>query len=87
MRAAFNSLDLFSWHPEQSMVTLRDVEQMHEDHIAVFPYTVNALKDVNRLTQMNVDGMFTDDPDLMIHHLAGTMPGPMGQDLYFGQEE
>ena len=67
--AKYRALDLFSWHPDRGIVTRRDVEEMHKEQIAVFPYTVNAPKDADRLIHMGVDGIFTDDPGLMIHHL------------------
>ena len=74
----YKKLDLFSWHPERSIVTRQCVELMHKDSIAVFPYTVNAVKEADRLIKMNVDGMFTDDPGLMMRHLTETTPDSRG---------
>jgi len=66
----WKKLDLFSWHPQYQIVTGRDVALMHKSNIVVFPYTVNAPKDADQLLQMQVDGMFTDDPALMLRHMA-----------------
>ena len=55
-------LNTFSWHPDHRVVTRNQVEQMHEAGIRVFPYKVDTLADYNRMCNMRVDGVITNDP-------------------------
>ena len=55
-------LNTFSWHPDQRIVTRKQVMQMHAAGIKVFPYKVDTLADYTRMRKMDVDGVITDDP-------------------------
>jgi glycerophosphoryl diester phosphodiesterase len=55
-------LNTFSWHPDQRIVTRNQVMQMHAAGIKVFPYNVDTLADFNRMRNMKVDGVITNDP-------------------------
>jgi len=55
-------LNTFSWHPDQQIVTLRQVRKLHAAGIRVFPYNVDTPEDCARMIGMKVDGVITDDP-------------------------
>ena len=55
-------LMVFSWHPDQRVVKLNQVKQMHAAGIRVFPYNVDVMEDFARMTEMQVDGVITNDP-------------------------
>ena len=55
-------LSAFSWHPDHRVVTPDQVDRMHHAGIKVFPYTVNTCRDYEKMIDMNVDGVITDDP-------------------------
>lgn len=58
--------NIVSWNPNHRILTPDQVRRMHQHNIAVFPYTVNRLKDAKKLINMGVDGFFTDDPVRMM---------------------
>ncbi len=62
-------LDLYSWNPEAMSVTEGLVQEIHKQNIRVFPYTVNSVSEANALVEKQVDGLFTDDPALMLQGL------------------
>jgi len=41
------------------------VEAAHERCLAIHPYTVNTLEEMEALISLGVDGMFTNNPDLL----------------------
>jgi len=49
-------------HPALSDVTATLVGNCHQRGKRVFVWTVNQVEDMRRLIEMNVDGIFTDDP-------------------------
>lgn len=51
-----------SLHPELQDVTASLVNRLHRQAARVYVYTVNLETDMLRLFQLNVDGIFTDDP-------------------------
>ena len=55
-------LDTFSWHPDQQIVTPKQVVKLHAAGIRVFPYKVDTQEDCARMIGLNVDGVITDDP-------------------------
>jgi glycerophosphoryl diester phosphodiesterase len=59
-----------SYHPEKSDVTPKLVQANHKRGRKVFVYTVNDEKDIQRAFEMDVDGIFTDDPPLAKSVLA-----------------
>jgi len=62
--AMCSRLNTFSWHPDQAVVTRGQVREMHAAGIKVFPYSVNTLADCEKMVNMEVDGVITDDPEL-----------------------
>jgi len=52
----------FSWHPDQQIVTPRQVVKLHAAGIRVFPYKVDTPEDCARMIGLKVDGVITDDP-------------------------
>jgi glycerophosphoryl diester phosphodiesterase len=55
-------LKVFSWHPDQRVVTRNQVKQMHAAGIRVFPYKVDSFEDFAKMRAMQVDGVITNDP-------------------------
>ena len=55
-----------SLHPACEDVTPALVKAAHERDQKVFTYTVNQEQDMQRLFEMGVDGIFTDDPALAL---------------------
>jgi len=55
-------LNMFSWHPDQQIVTPRQVRKLHVAGIRVFPYKVDTPENCARMIGLKVDGVITDDP-------------------------
>ena len=55
-------LKVFSWHPDHMIVTARQVDMMHAAGLKVFPYNVDTFEDYQKMINMQVDGVITDDP-------------------------
>ncbi|WP_051327734.1 glycerophosphodiester phosphodiesterase [Desulfatirhabdium butyrativorans] len=66
----FRSLPAFSWHPHHRLLDAAAVRQAHRIGALVLPYTVNDPKDIGRVLQMGVDGIFTDDPVTVLRSLS-----------------
>jgi len=62
-------------NPAFRYVTEKFVADAHRRGLLVFPYTVNAAEDIERVRQMGVDGVFTDYPERAAH-LKGGVTGP-----------
>jgi len=54
-------------HPYLSDVTPQQVARVHRLQRRVHVWTVNDKQDLQRLMEWNVDGIFTDDPQLAVH--------------------
>ncbi|MGL4772729.1 MAG: glycerophosphodiester phosphodiesterase [Clostridium sp.] len=50
-------------HPSGTLVTKELIEEAHKNNLMVNIYTVNEIKDMKTLLDLNVDGVFTDYPD------------------------
>lgn len=53
-------------NPNYALVTRKFVDKAHHHQLQVMPYTVNKLKTGEKLRQMGVDGLITDNPKLFI---------------------
>lgn len=51
-------------HPEFHDISPNLVQKAHRNNTRIHTYTVNNSNDIQRLLKMNVDGIFTDDPQL-----------------------
>lgn len=51
-------------HPYYRFITRKLVETAHNNGIEVSPWTVNNVKDINKLIDYGVDGLITDLPDV-----------------------
>ena len=58
-------LRAFSWHPSFLEVKREHVAEMHEAGIMVFPYNADTREDVQRMLDLEVDGVITSDPLLL----------------------
>ena len=52
------------YSPENSLVNKGLVEKCHQQNMKVIPWTVNEAKKINELTEMGVDGIISDYPNL-----------------------
>jgi glycerophosphoryl diester phosphodiesterase len=50
-------------HPEVSLVDRELVESAHGEGLVVYPFTVDAAGEMERLLALGVDGLFTNHPD------------------------
>jgi len=64
-------LDAKSFHPYHRQVTQEMLDEMHALDVRVYTWTVNREPDMKRLTEMGIDGMFTDKPSKLIEVLNG----------------
>lgn len=62
--ALLDPINACSVHINQTRITPQIIQTCHERKRHVFVYTVNDPADKERLIQMGVDGIFTDDPAL-----------------------
>jgi glycerophosphoryl diester phosphodiesterase len=58
-------------NPERSLVNEALVEEAHRAGLAVYVYTVDPEREMERLLGLGVDGLFTNVPDRMRRLLAG----------------
>ena len=63
--------------PYKKDVDVALVEAAHEHCLAVHPYTVNTVEEMEALIALGVDGMFTNNPDLL--------DGVLGDDALSGE--
>ncbi|RQO72511.1 glycerophosphodiester phosphodiesterase [Pedobacter sp. KBW06] len=57
----------FILSPMYQMVNVELVKKCHEQQIKVIPWTVNTAKEIAELKALNVDGIISDYPDLLVH--------------------
>lgn len=53
--------DIYS--PNYKLITEKDVQELHAKSIKVIPWTVNEVKDMNKVRDFGVDGLITDYPN------------------------
>jgi glycerophosphoryl diester phosphodiesterase len=46
-------------------INKRKVNSLHEQHVKIFAWTVNSIKEKEKFIQMNIDGIITDFPDIL----------------------
>lgn len=57
----------FILSPIYQMVNADLVKKCHDQQIKVIPWTVNTAKEIAELKALNVDGIISDYPDLLVH--------------------
>ena len=55
-------LKVFSWNPKFNGLDYKQVKEMHEMGIKVFPYKVDSLEQYEEAVRMEVDGVITSNP-------------------------
>lgn len=58
------------YSPHHTLVTDSLVQYLHQKNIALIPWTVNDLADINRYIKMGVDGIITDYPQILLNQLG-----------------
>ncbi len=58
----------YSWHAWHEILTAEQVDSMHAAGLKVFSFTVNEPQILQRLSEMSIDGVFTDDGPALITH-------------------
>lgn len=51
-------------HPEKTLITKEEVDELHKMGMAVNPWTVDERKDIERLTKIGCDALITNVPDI-----------------------
>ena len=59
--------DIYS--PHHRLISSTSVKELQEAGIKVIPWTVNSRNDIQKVIEMNVDGLITDYPGLAINTL------------------
>lgn len=62
--ATNTGLTLASVHPRSTMVDKEFVDQFHALGLKVYPYTVDKEEDYQRLLELGVDGVFSNNPNI-----------------------
>ncbi|MNL48289.1 Glycerophosphoryl diester phosphodiesterase family protein [compost metagenome] len=57
----------FILSPAYKMVDAGLVRKCHEKNIKVIPWTVNTKEEITALKQLNVDGIISDYPNLLVN--------------------
>lgn len=57
----------FILSPAYKMVNAELVKKCHNKHIKVIPWTANTKEDIASLKQLNVDGIISDYPNLLVN--------------------
>lgn len=60
------NLGAYSIHASREFINEEFVKDAHRLGMKFFVYTVNRLEDASRMRELNVDGIFTDYPELLI---------------------
>jgi len=61
-----SKLGAYSVHPSIEFLDKNYVEDAHRRGLKVFVYTVNHIDDMKKMMELNVDGMFTNYPDVLL---------------------
>jgi glycerophosphoryl diester phosphodiesterase len=56
----------YSVHAQINIASARFIRRAHERGLKVFVYTVNSSEEIDRLHALDVDGIFTDFPELVV---------------------
>lgn len=62
------------WAPHYTTLTRDLLNQAHDLGLAVVPWTVNTLPEMEKLILWGVDGIITDRPDILLRHLGRLDP-------------
>lgn len=63
IRKASQFADVFS--PSYKFINANTVRSVHRAGMKIIPYTVNRLRDLNRILNLGVDGIITDYPNIL----------------------
>lgn len=58
-------MPIYSIHPKHHIVTKQMVQEAHRHNILVNPYTVNSKRTARKLKKMGVDGIITNNPNIL----------------------
>lgn len=62
-------LRAYSYHPSKRTLRLKQMHQLHEAGVKVFAYTANDIKSFQKLCTLKVDGIITNEVELLYHYL------------------
>ena len=65
--------DIFAFHPYLSDVNPSLIQRVHAAGKRVHVWTVNSEEDLNRMIDLGVDAIFTDDPGLLLNFLKRSL--------------
>ncbi|TQV68252.1 glycerophosphodiester phosphodiesterase [Exilibacterium tricleocarpae] len=64
--ACCEAIDAYSFHPSIDCISRALVDDARNRGLKVWVYTVNAVDDMQNMAAMGVDGVFTDEPALLL---------------------
>jgi len=64
-------LNAYSIHLSLQQLSIKYLEQAHQNKLNVYVYTVNSIKDITQLLHLGVDGVFSNYPDRVRQVLLG----------------
>lgn len=56
-------INAYSIHPRFNSLNTKKVKKIHESGYVIYAYTVNSEKDILKMIQLKIDGIFTNFPD------------------------
>jgi len=56
-------LNAFAINPNHKLLTKLNAEKIKSENISIYPWTVNEIKDINRMKKIGVDAIITDYPE------------------------
>jgi len=56
-------LDAFAINPDFRSLTEKNVKKIHQEDLAIYPWTVNDAEDIQRMKTLGVDAIITDYPE------------------------
>ncbi|MBK6442428.1 MAG: glycerophosphodiester phosphodiesterase [Actinomycetales bacterium] len=75
LASAASELEVAVISPDVPSCDIELVSRAHALNLAVVPWTVNDPAEIRRLVKADVDGIVTDDPDLVLDVVRGEFPG------------
>ena len=80
--ARWNELPIRAFFPRHDLVSQRLIDDAHARKVKLLTWTVNDSRDMRRLAEWGIDGLISDSPVLLEHHVSGDAAGTGGGRRY-----
>jgi glycerophosphoryl diester phosphodiesterase len=74
---AWQELPIQAFLPQLELVTQKLIREVHSSGVQIFTWTVNRKEDLRQLAACGIDGLISDDPDLL--HRTFSSPAGSGE--------